>query len=371
MSGAAEAPSGGSSPATVDWALAQRVAGRVARRDAFGTFSSGAAHELSEQFETYTRQAEALVGATTGLPRLAGSARAKVVDRDGWISANVASFQRLLRPLTERLGEKVERSRFPDVSRRIAGIEAGAVLGWMSTRVLGQYDLLVIEDEHPDDQDLVYFVGPNIVSLERRFAFPSDEFRLWIAVHECTHRAQFTGVPWLRPYFLGLVDELLQSVEPDAGRLVEGLRAAMSEAKSGGKPLDRGGIATVMATPRQREILDRVGGLMSLLEGHGDVIMTRATEGIVPSAERFERVLRARRENAGGLSRLLQKLVGIEAKLAQYVQGERFIVAVEKAGGLELFDRVWRGPEWLPTLDEIRDPDQWIDRVRLSEAVGG
>lgn len=371
MSGTAGATAGGSPPATVDWALAQRVAGRVARRDPFTAFTAGVADELTQQFERYTCRAEELVSATTGLPRLGGDARAKVVDRDGWIGANVASFQRLLRPLTERLSERSERARFPEVSRRIAGVEAGAVLGWMSTRVLGQYDLLIIEDERPDEQDLVYYVGPNIVSLERRFAFPPEEFRLWIAVHECTHRAQFTGVPWLRPYFLGLVDELLQSVEPDPGRLVEGLKAALSEARAGGKPLDRGGIATVMATPRQREILDRVGGLMSLLEGHGDVIMTRATAGIVPSAERFERVLRARRENAGGLTRLLQKLVGIEAKLAQYVQGERFIAAVERAGGLELFDRVWRGPDWLPTLDEIRDPDQWIDRVRLSEAVGG
>ena len=89
----------------------------------------------------------------------------------------------------------------------------GAVLGWMSTRVLGQYDLLVLEDEDPDDQDIVYYVGPNIASLERRFEFPEREFRLWVALHEVTHRTQFTGVPWLRPHFLGLVTSLVDDAD--------------------------------------------------------------------------------------------------------------------------------------------------------------
>jgi coenzyme F420 biosynthesis associated uncharacterized protein len=350
----------------VDWAMAQRVAERIARRDAYREFAA----DLDGPFTEYTRHAEQLVAATTGLPRLGGDARARVVDRAGWIEANVASFQRLLRPLTDRFADRLGKARFPEVSRRLAGVEAGAMLGWMSSRVLGQYDLLLVEDDRAEEQDLVYYVGPNIVALERRFAFPAEQFRLWIAVHECTHRAQFTGVPWLRPYFLSLVSELLESVDPDPRRLAEGLRAAVKEARSGRSPLDRGGLAAVMATPRQRDVLDRVAGLMSLLEGHGDVIMTRATDGIVPSAERFERVLRARRESASGLARLLQKLVGIEAKLAQYAEGERFIAAVEREGGMELFDRVWRSAEWLPTLEEVREPEQWIGRVRLSEGIG-
>jgi len=359
---------GSARSATVDWDVARQVAARFASRDPFAGYA--AAEPLEEQFGEYTARAEELVAATTGLPRLAGDARARVTDRHGWVEANVRSFQRMLRPLTERLEGRAAGKRLSPISRKAAGVEAGALLGWMSGRVLGQYDLLIVEDEQPDEQDIVYFVGSNIVALERRYAFDPEDFRMWIALHECTHRAQFTGVPWLRPHFLGLVEELLSSVEPDSARLRNGLRSALAEARRGGKPLDAGGLAAVVATPRQREIIDRIGGLMSLLEGHGDVVMNRAGVGVVTDSDRFERVLKARRNSAKGLTRLLQKLTGIEAKLAQYAQGERFIGEVEAAGGLELFDRVWRGPQWLPTLEEIRAPAEWIARVQLSEAVG-
>ena len=187
----------------------------------------------------------------------------------------------------------------------------GFLLGWMSTRVLGQYDLLIIEDERPEEQDLVYYVGPNIVGLERRFAFPPEEFRLWIALHECTHRAQFTGVPWLRPHFLGLVDQLLGTVDPDPGRLLDGLRRAPGRGARRRPPARPGRRwPRAVATPEQRQVLDQIGGLMSLLEGHGDVTMNRAGDGLVPSAERFERVLRARRQSGAVAGRFLQRLVG-------------------------------------------------------------
>lgn len=345
----------------VDWQVARSVAARVARRDPYGQLVSAAS--LQPCFEALTAQAEVLVAETTGLPSLAGPGRARVTDRSGWVGANVASFQRLLRPLTDRFGERLGSSTLAPIGRRVTGAEVGLLLGWMSTRVLGQYDLLIVEDERPEEQDLVYYLGSNIVALERRFAFPPDEFRLWIALHECTHRAQFTGVPWLRPHFLGLVDRLLSSVEPDPGRLVAGLKAAVAEARSGGRPLDRGGLAAVVATPEQRQVLDQIGGMMALLEGHGEVTMDRAGEGLLPSAERFGRVLRARRQSSRGLAKLLQRLVGLDAKLAQYEQGTTFITAVEAAGGAELFAKVWEGPHRLPTLDEIREPSRWIARV--------
>ena len=343
------------------------MAGRVSRRDPYaGLIPPG---ELESDFTALTAQAESLVARTTGLPQLAGPARARVADRGAWVAANLASFQRLLRPLTDRFGQRLAAGHLAPVARRMAGLEVGFLLGWMSTRVLGQYDLLIIEEERPEEQDLVYYVGPNIVSLERRFAFPPEQFRLWIALHECTHRAQFTGVPWLRPHFLGLVERLLSTVDPDPGRLLEGLRRGLAEARAGGRPLDRGGLAAAVATPEQRQVLDQIAGMMSLLEGHGDVTMNRAGDGLVPSAERFERVLRARRQSGSVLTRFLQRLVGLEAKLAQYAQGERFIAAVEEAGGTALADRVWEDPALLPTLEEIREPARWIERARPAHAV--
>jgi len=229
--------------------------------------------------------------------------------------------------------------------------------------VLGQYDLLITEGEDDADQDLVYYVGPNVLSLEKRYGFPPREFRLWLALHEVTHRAQFTGVPWMREHFLGLVHGTLGAVDPDPKRFLVAIRRAVEEVRAGRNPLDEGGLVALLATDEQRAILEQVQGLMSLLEGHGDVTMGRAGAELIPSAERFQRVLHARRQTAG-VSSAIQKLVGLEAKLRQYAEGERFIEAVEANGGRAVFERVWESPEMLPTVREIREPDRWLARVR-------
>jgi coenzyme F420 biosynthesis associated uncharacterized protein len=345
----------------VDWATAQRVAVRVAGREPFS--QSYHSDSLEPDFAELTALAEGLVADETGLVSLAGPARARVTDRAGWVGANVASFQRLLRPLVDKLSERLDANALSPVAQKIAGAEVGMVLGWMSTRVLGQYDLLIIEDEAPLDQDLVYYVGPNVLALEKQFAFPPREFRLWLALHEVTHRAQFTGVPWLRPHFLSLVSQTLDSVDPDPKHLAEVAARLADSLRKGENPLAEGGIMALMASAEQRQVLDQVSGLMSLLEGHGDMTMDRAGQGLVPSAERFSRVLHQRRESTQGLARLFQQLLGLEAKLNQYAQGEHFIEAVEAVGGPALLNEVWDSPGRLPSLDEIRHPETWIDRV--------
>ena len=306
--------------------------------------------------------------AETGLRSAAGAARARVVDRPAWVRANLASYRRLLRPVLDKLEERMVGPTAA-LGGKIAGAELGGLLGWMSTRVLGQYDLLVLEDEDPEDQDLVYYVGPNILALEKRHSFPPDEFRLWVALHEVTHRTQFTGIPWLRGYFLELVGSLVQSAEPDPARVFSAVGRLAESLRTGVNPLD-GGLATLFASPEQREVMDRVGGLMSLLEGHGDVTMDRAAADQIPSQARFARVLRARRAEMSAGARLLQRLIGLEAKLAQYEQGERFIEAVEAAGGPRVLDRAFEQPGNLPSLAEIRDPAAWLARVgpRVSAA---
>ena len=347
--------------AAVDWSLAQRVAVRAAGREPFA--ESYHYPSLSTDFEELTAQAEQQVAEATGLVSAAGPARARVTDRPGWVAANIASFQRLLRPLTDRLEENMAASPFAPVARRVAAVEMGMVLGWMSSRVLGQYDLLVIEDEDPADQDIVYYVGPNVLGLEKKFSFPPREFRHWLALHEVTHRAQFTGIPWMREHFLGLVQATVDSVDPDPKRFLDALGRVAGELREGRNPLDEGGVMAVLASPDQRAVLDRVAGLMSLLEGHGDVTMDRAGADQIPSAARFGTVLRQRRQQANPAAKVLQKLIGLEAKLKQYEQGERFIERVEASGGTELLDRAWEDPDNLPTIAEIRDPEAWIARV--------
>jgi coenzyme F420 biosynthesis associated uncharacterized protein len=347
--------------AAVDWDLAQRVAARAAPKDPFA--DSYHYDSLAPDFEELTAIAEEQVAEATGLRSLAGPARARVTDRPGWVSANIASFQRLLRPITDKLEERVSTTSFAPVARRIAGAEVGVLLGWMSGRVLGQYDLLVIEDEAPEEQDLVYYVGPNVLALEKKFAFPPREFRLWLALHEVTHRMQFTGIPWMREHFLGLVESTVSAVESDPKQLIDAVGRAAASIRKGENPLDEGGIAVLFSSPEQREVLEKVSGLMSLLEGHGDVTMDRAGADQIPSAARFGQVLRQRRQQANPAAKLLQKLIGLEAKLKQYEQGEQFIEQVEGAGGTELLERAWERPENLPTIGEIRDPGAWIARV--------
>ncbi len=345
----------------VDWAFAESVAVRVSGREPFA--ESYHYESLGPDFAEYTALAEDLVAAETGLRSLAGPARARVTDRAGWVRANVASFQRLLRPLLDRFGERVQASPLAPVTTRLAGAELGMMLGWMSTRVLGQYDLLVIEEENPLDQDIVYYVGPNVLALEKQFGFPPGEFRMWLALHEVTHRAQFTGVPWLREHFIGLVHQTLDAVEPDPDRLFGALDQVVAALRQGRNPLADGGMMTLLAGPEQRAVIDQVAGLMSLLEGHGDVTMDRAGAGRVPSAERFGRVLRQRRQSAVGLTKLLQQFIGLEAKLEQYAEGEAFIEAVEAHGGPELLSRAWEAPSRLPSRAEIREPRLWINRL--------
>ena len=358
----------------VDWGLAERVAVRVAGREPLA--ESYHYDRLAADFDEVTAQAEELVAQATGLRSASGAARARVVGRDDWVRANLASFRRMLRPVMDKMTERTDRSGpFASVggavSRRAAGVEVGLLLGWMAGRVLGQYDLLIIEDERPEDQDLVYYVGPNVLALEKRFGFPPQEFRLWLALHEVTHRAQFTGIPWLREHFLSLVHKTLDAVDPDPRRFVDAMTQVVDDLRSGRNPLDEGGLATIFASPDQRDLLGRIGGMMSLLEGHGDVTMDRAGQGYVPSAPRFSRALRERRRQGGSLAKVMQRTLGIDAKLKQYAQGEAFIHYVEEQGGDVALEAAWRGPQWLPTLAEIRAPQEWLDRVRLSEELVG
>jgi len=345
----------------VDWDFAQKIGSRIADRHPF----DGSYHYevLRRDFELMTAQAEELVAEETGLVSLEGKARARVADRSMWIRANIASFQRLLGPITEKLGVTEPEGIMGEATKKVGATQVGVVLGWMATKVLGQYDLLLTEDEDRDQQDIVYYVGPNIKALEDRHGFDPQQFRLWIALHECTHRAQFTGVPWLREHFLSLVNQTLDAVDPDPGRLMEVAREVIEARKRGEDPLAAGGLPALFANEEQRAVLDQVMGMMSLLEGHGDITMDRAGKDLLPDAPQFARTLRERRGSASGVSKLTQRLMGIEAKMNQYALGEDFIEGVEAVGGREAMDLAWEKAENLPSMDEIRTPSLWLDRV--------
>jgi coenzyme F420 biosynthesis associated uncharacterized protein len=320
---------------------------------------------LQSQFDELTARAEFLVSEATGLHSAHGPARAKVTDRSGWAAANVRSMQRLVGPALSDFqaarGAKVGKSALA-VGRVASGTQLGLMLAYMATRVLGQYDLL-ISNESPEDQDLVSYVGPNVVAIEERYGFTPSQFRLWLALHEVTHRMQFTAVPWLRDHFVSLVGQLLEPLNADPVNLAEMVRRIAGEVRAGRNPLQESGVMGLLATPGQQLALQKISGMMSLLEGHGDVTMDRAGAAEVPGAASFSKVLHERRTQARGLTKVMSRLLGLEAKMRQYAEGERFVEAVEASGGPELLARVWRGPEWLPTLAEIRQPADWVARA--------
>ncbi len=352
----------GRAPDPVDWATARRVARLVAGRDPLA--DSYLAASLAADFGALTVRAEDLVAGYTGL-RAPGQASARVLDRRDWVESNISSMQSLLDPLMQRFGERLVHNPFAPVSRRVAATEMGGLLGYLAKRVLGQYDLLVAggpEGPGEEPPDAVYYVGANILSLEKRYAFRPREFRLWIAIHEVTHRAQFTGVPWMRGYFLGLVREALDLVDPDPRTMLRAVSSAVDEVRAGRNPLDDGGLVGLFASPAQRGVLGRVQALMSVLEGHGNVVMDDLGREHVAGQERMSRVLQQRR-SIGGLTGIVHKMLGIEQKMRQYAVGEDFVRGVYKLAGRRAFDAVWDAPENLPTVPELSEPSLWLARV--------
>jgi coenzyme F420 biosynthesis associated uncharacterized protein len=226
--------------------------------------------------------------------------------------------------------------------------------------VLGQYEL-VLPAGVEGSGDTIMFVGANVLQMERQQEFRPAEFRFWVALHECTHRLQFTAVPWLRPYFLDLIEAMVQHSEPEEGRM-QRVAAEMREAAREGRPVvDEAGLMGLFATADQRRLLDRIQALMSLLEGHGHVVMDRIGSRELVSQHRMSRVLKARRKDPRMAAFL--RLTGLEMKMKQYEWGEAFIHAVERHAGFRAVDRVWEAPDRLPTLDEIKHPERWLERV--------
>ena len=340
---------------TATWDSAVSIARRFAGRYPL----EGTYHEarFARQAPLLVERATALVSAETGL-EAPGHPDVAVVSRTEWVENNIASFSALMAPVTDRLGE--DRKVGKGVAGRIMSAELGAVLGFLSRRVLGQYEL-VLPTSDGGDGDTVMFVGANVLAMERRFEFRPSEFRFWVALHESTHRLQFQGVPWLRSYFLGLVEELVAASKPESGR-VSRLADELRDAAEHGRPLvDEQGLFGLLATPDQREVINKVQALMSLLEGHGHVVMDRIGERELVSQARMSRILASRRNDPR--TAMFMRLVGLEMKMKQYEMGAKFIEGVERQAGWNALDAAWLRPSTLPTLEEIGDPVSWLYRV--------
>jgi coenzyme F420 biosynthesis associated uncharacterized protein len=339
---------------TPESSQASGIAGRIA-----GQYPLAATYHiaaLEADMARITPIVSDLVAAGTGLA-LSGTPSTSVIERTEWVERNLASFKHLVEPATRKLTESRDPSQAATVER-LVDRESSALLGVLSRRVLGQYELVLPTGE---DGDSVVYVGPNLLQMERVHQFRPSEFRFWVALHELTHRAQFTGVPWLRGYFRGLVEELVEASGPEPGRLGAIVGEVIDRRRRGEPLIDERGIFGLVATPTQTEIVDRVQALMTVLEGHGHYVMDRIGADHLKSQSRMSRVLKERRKDKRTAA--FFRITGLEMKVNQYAKGERFIKAVEREAGWATVNLAFRGAGSLPTLDEIESPKLWLSRV--------
>jgi len=405
----------GSAAAVVDWAAAVRSARRFTPSGP--AVDSVQAAGAVDDLRTFSRRAELIVRDTTGLGTGLPVADADVVDRPGWIAATAEGMARLTAPLTDRLAPKVT-----PIGRTAAGTQIGMVLGFLAGRVLGQFDPLLdprgeqtrteakgsedrslgarderggearsdpraeqtrTEAKGSEDRSLgarderggearsdpraeqtstgrLLLVAPNIVKVERELRVDPADFRMWVCLHESTHRLQFTAVPWLRNHFVGQVGEFGAAADIDAreiiGRMVRAIRGRHPDS----------GLSWIesVQTPAQRAVFDRLMALMSLLEGHADHVMDAVGPRVVPSVTTIRSAFTdRRRKGRGPIDRLLRSLLGMDMKMSQYIKGEAFVSQVVSEAGMEGFNTVWSSPRTLPSRDEINNPEAWMARV--------
>jgi coenzyme F420 biosynthesis associated uncharacterized protein len=341
-----------------------RVASAVAKRVAGDPRLSGSylLERLNRDLEVAVPRSEELVAEASGIPAPA-EARWGVIDRGAWAEANIKGMNTLLGPLGEALGSRLDSAPWPArTAQRVAvSAEVGALLGYISRRVLGQYDLLVSETEEAGG--IVYFVGVNMVETERRFGFIPEEFAQWVAVHEITHRFQFEGVPWLRPKFLDLVHTYLSSVQMDAKGLARRFATAASRLMSRSTPPEERSPMYLLASPEQREILDRIQALMAVVEGHGNFVMDLVGSRVIPSFRQMRHVFQRRRTQQNLIQKAISNAIGLEMKLRQYEIGQRFCETVAEREGEAALAHLWADPDHFPSMTELREPERWLTRV--------
>lgn len=347
----------------MDWDLAIATATRLIPRgpDASPEEVDRAVRQLRRASE----RAVLPVQDVTGLEAPFESHRAVVIGRPEWVRSNVVQMAEAIRPVAHILEERRPPAMIAAVGSRATAMQMGAVLAWLSAKVLGQFEAF-----GPGGRLLL--VAPNIVHAERQLGVDPTDFRLWVCLHEETHRVQFGAVPWLSDHFSAEVHAYLSATDDDArslvSRLMSGTRRGATDPPghqngAGTAGTVSTGLLDLVQSPEQREILDRLTALMSLLEGHADVVMDAVGPRIVPSVDVIRARFNQRRRQAGTLDGALRRLLGLDAKMRQYTEGAAFVRFVVDRSGMAGLNAVWSDADALPTLAEIGNPDNWMRRV--------
>jgi uncharacterized protein (DUF2342 family) len=368
----------------IDWGTAQRVGELLAGSPPFGGVRSALVEPLVREFAGKVATYSGLTS-TTELPSL------ELVDRSGWIAANLKTMRPLLAPLADTMGNGTGPLAGPlrSASGLLLGAQVGALTGMLSQRVLGQYDLALLD---ASVKPRLLLLAPNLAQAARTLGVDRDELVLWVSIHEITHAVQFSGAPWLRDYLGGILKELIDGLQVTiAGKGANGDGEEHTDADNGKRSGWLGGMPKlselggwVPDLPQLREIVERarrgevlrltlgedrwqlverMQAAMSLIEGHAEHTMDAIGAEVLPTLPRLRKAMNRRRENRGLPWRVLERLLGLELKMRQYETGRRFCDAVVAAGGPQALALAWSGPEVLPTPAELEDPSLWIARV--------
>lgn len=345
----------------IDWEQARQAALRLSQWEQAPVDDRAFRHE---QYARMVALSEPLIADYLGVRLPEPVSRIFVFDRREWLEANIVSFSQLFRPI-EEMYEKNGGGRgalgvlMNDVSSKLLGVQIGGLLGYLAQRVLGQYDLSLLSAEATGGS--LYFVEPNIARVQQQLGLSDEDFRLWITLHEMTHAFEFEAYPWVRTYFRELLEQNFALVSgqmlSSGNSLIDMLMRLLQGIGSG-----QHWIETVL-TPEQRAVFDRIQALMSLIEGYGNHVMNAVGRRLLPSFNQIEQQIAQRQRQRTLLDQMVFRLTGLDLKLAQYQQGEAFVNAVVAARGVQFASRVWERPENLPSMDEIRNPGQWIVRM--------
>jgi coenzyme F420 biosynthesis associated uncharacterized protein len=353
----------------VDWTVALNTATKLVKPGP--EISREGAAAVVAELRGYANRAESYVRDVTELQADGGTAPVLVVDRQRWIQANLDGFRQILLPLNAKVIERMKQSNptMANLGPRITGVEVGALLSYLSSKVLGQFDPFFPGSNPAAPGGRLLLVAPNIVAIERELDVDPADFRLWVCLHEETHRVQFTAVPWLRGYLNSQIAQIVDSTELDPTIIAQMLREAIKRIIDGLSRNEEVSIIDLVQTPAQRETVDRVTAVMSLLEGHADVVMDSVGPEVIPTVEHIRAKFTVRRQGQG-LDKIIRKLLGLDAKMRQYRDGATFCRAVLAEVGMAGLNRVWTSPETLPTSAEIRDPKLWLARMNHELTTG-
>ncbi len=352
-------------PGLIEWERVRRMAHNIIAEPL-------PAEGWHEQWEEYYRGMVArcypLITSEMGRSLPAPVDKIEAFTRTEWIDANIANFQQLFDPI-EDLYRRVQTSTslgtmlMGELSQGLLSTQMGVLLGYLARRVLGQYDLSLLGKE-PVSAGRLYFVEPNIAGVQAELGLDSDDFRLWIALHETTHAYEFEAYPWVRQYFNTLLEEYFALLSDDLlqfGNGMGGMRGIMDRVRAN-MTTGENWIEVVMSK-EQRALFVKLQALMSIIEGYSNYIMNAVGERLLPSYATIKERIEQRAVNRSPIEKLFVRLTGLALKMEQYRLGESFINRVVALRGISVANRIWEGPGFIPTLEELRDPESWLKRV--------